>query len=187
MSMSFTAAMLLAGINFLIVGAAQAGQTSVTIQALFASETEAAIHAANLYNPVSVKEDREFMGIIFRQNIDGRTLYGYTVGAGKAGHDQVTVAIRLPAGAEKVAFWHTHGADHWTRQYFSATDTALADEWQLPFYLAAADGHLRVYRPGDKTLGWHRSRQLGLGTQAGASTGTVIKAVGTREPVRIRV
>ncbi|MEC8859037.1 MAG: DUF4329 domain-containing protein [Pseudomonadota bacterium] len=186
MSLNFSFAMILAGVNMLVAGAAHAGQSSIIMPAQFTSETQAVIHAANIYNPVSVEEDREFMGIIFSETSNGITLYGYTVGAGHAGHDQVTVTIQVPAGAQKVAFWHTHGAPHWTRNYFSTTDTKLAEQWQIPIYLAAPDGKLRLYEPGDSTLGWRRARQLGLAGEDGASSGKLVKAAGSSDPVRIR-
>ena len=164
-----------AGIH-LMVGAAAAAEleASLTIQAQFATELEAVMHASNLYNPASVRDDREYMGAVFSQTRGDKVVYGYTVGAGHAGHDSVSVKIRIPLGCKVVAFWHTHGAGHFTRQYFSPTDTQLAEQWQVPFYMAAADGKLRVFRPGEQTLSYRQARLLGLGPVRGSSAGELI-------------
>lgn len=138
-----------AGIH-LMIGAAAAVELegSLTIQAQFVSELEAVMHASNLYNPASVRDDREYMGAVFRQIRGDKVVYGYTVGAG-----------------------------HFKRQYFSPTDTQLAEQWQVPFYMAAADGKLRVFRPGEQTLSYRQARLLGLGPVRGSSAGELIGRV----------
>lgn len=168
----------LAGVQFLFSAQAVASAADgITVKAQFQSELQAVEHASNLYNPASVREDREYMGVVFSQNLDARVLYGYTVGAGQSGHDTVSVRARIPAGSKIVAFWHTHGAEHWTRQYFSPTDTSLAKEWGVPFYMAAADGRLRVYRPEQRTLSQRQAMMLGLGPLRGSSRGEVLGTV----------
>ena len=90
----------------------------------FTHLSQAVIFASNRYNPVSIQEDREFIGaILYDAGVGGR--YIYTVEAGVSGHDQVTTRIRIPKGYHLVAFWHTHGAAQWSRQFFSEIDTAL--------------------------------------------------------------
>ena len=177
-SRSIGTTLAIAGLQlFLTTSALATAESSMTIKAQFLSERQAVEHASNLYNPASVREDREYMGVVFRQKIESEFLFGYTVGAGGAGHDTVSVRARIPRGSELVAFWHTHGADHWTRQYFSQTDTELAREWGLPFYMAAADGHLRVYRPGQRTLSTRQAMMLGLGPMRGISRGELLGTV----------
>jgi hypothetical protein len=168
----------LAGLQFLLSASVMAAdESSITVRAQFESELQAVQHASNLYNPASVREDREYMGVIFRHSAHVGFLFGYTVGAGEAGHDTVSVRARIPPGSEIVAFWHTHGAGHWTRQYFSPTDTRLARDWGVPFYMAAADGQLRVYRPGRRTLSKRQAMMLGLGPMQGSSRGELIGTV----------
>jgi hypothetical protein len=96
---------------------------------------------------------------------------------GEPGKDSVTVSFSLPVNSTLLAFWHTHGADHWSRNYFSQVDTQLANEWGVPFYLATAQGKLRVYMPGDPMLGRLQARRLGLGNQTGYASGRVLGTV----------
>ncbi|ALO45959.1 DUF4329 domain-containing protein [Pseudohongiella spirulinae] len=175
---SFGKSLALAGLHLLLNSSALASsESSITVTAQFESELQAVQHASNLYNPASVREDREFMGVIFRRAAHAGFLFGYTVGAGQSGQDTVTVRARIPQGSEIVAFWHTHGAEHWTRQYFSPEDTELAREWGLPFYMAAADGHLRVYRPEQRPLSKRQAMRLGLGPMQGSSQGELVGTV----------
>jgi hypothetical protein len=114
----------------------------------FASVKEAVVAAANRYNPISVEQDREFLGAIVL--LDGD--YRYTVGYGESGQDTVNLRLRLPKNAKVVAFWHTHGDAAPNRRYFSEIDTKLAMQWQLPFYLADYTGALRVFEPGKSRI-----------------------------------
>jgi len=156
---------------------ATTGQGSVTWAAVFDSELAAVLDAVNLYNPVSVKNDVEYMGAVYRQVLGGRARYGYTVGMGEPGQDAVTVSFRLPADSKLLAFWHTHGANHWSRNYFSDIDTKLANDWGVPFYLATPQGELRVFQPGDRVMGRLEARRLGLGEQRGYASGRVLGSV----------
>ncbi|MGM0633207.1 MAG: DUF4329 domain-containing protein [Pseudomonadota bacterium] len=140
----------------------------------FRSVQEAVVEATRRHNPESVREDREYLGGVYEQSVDGTPRYGYTVAAGHAHRDEITVSIRLPRGARLVAIWHTHGAYHWSRQYFSATDTSLAAETDLPVYLATPEGELRVFHPGDRVLGRVQARRLGLGNHGGAARGQLL-------------
>ncbi len=114
-----------------------------------------------------MREDREYMGGILQQ--DGA--FSYSVGKGKRGQDKITVRIKIPLGARLVALWHTHGAQHWSRKYFSGVDTDLVERLHLPLYLADPAGDLYVFRPGDPTLSRRQSVRLGLGWEAGYARG----------------
>ena len=150
--------------------------SSLVTDACFDTELAAVHHAVALYNPTSIEQDREFMGVIFQQTVAGQPRFGYTVARGEPGQDQITIRARLPAGSRKTAFWHTHGADHWSRRYFSATDTQLARQWGLPFYLATAQGELRVFHPEDRTMNRREALLAGLGDEIGASAGRLVRA-----------
>lgn len=129
---------------------------------------EAAVrHAAMQYLECSAQEDREYMGGILHK---AGTFY-YSVGAGKRGEDTITVRIKIPAGARLVALWHTHGAHHWNRRYFSRIDTDLVERLRLPLYLADPMGDIRVFRPGDPTLSRRQSARRGLGWESGYARG----------------
>ena len=147
----------------------------------FASEIEAVAAAANLYNPLSIRQDREYMGGI----LSGGARYYYTVSAGGSGSDQVQARIRVPRGFKLVAFWHTHGAPAPARRYFSNVDTRLAREWNMPFYLADYTGELKVFVPGDGTLLRREAARLDLPAQPGFALGRAVEdAHGNRIRVR---
>jgi len=146
----------------------------------YASELEAVVSAARQYNPQSIREDREFMGAILRHD----DCYTFTVGTGDPGRDRIAVRIEIPADAEVVAFWHTHGARHPSHRYFSDVDTALVDAWQKRFYLADYTGTLKVIAPGMRTLSRHRARRLGLPPRTGYARGDVVSDAGGT-PIRI--
>lgn len=146
----------------------------------FPTELAAVVAAAERYNPVSIREDREFMGAVLRIG----TGYSYTVGAGEPGRNRITVRISVPDGAEVVAFWHTHGARQNSNRYFSNVDTELVEAWQKPFYLADYTGSLKVIVPGGRTLSKLLAHRLGLPARNGYARGdVVIDARG--EPVKI--
>lgn len=157
-----------------------AAAESATGPQWFDSELAAVVTAARQYNPRSIREDREFMGAILRRG----ERYTFTVGAGQAGRDRITVRVSVPAGSELVAFWHTHGAANHSNRYFSAVDTALAHAWQKRFYLADFTGLLKVFAPGARTLSRHRAQRLGLPSQDGYARGDVVSDEAGR-PVKI--
>ncbi len=172
--MSNFALMVCAGLLVIPGAMAMTDNGSLIQGPRFHTELAAVEDAVSVYNPTSVSRDIEFMGAVYQQEINGELVYGYTVGAGEAGHDEVSVSIQLPTYSRLVAFWHTHGAQHWTRRYFSATDTRLANEWGVPFYLMNAEGELRVYRPGDRVLGSLQARRMGLSDRDGVAEGRLL-------------
>jgi hypothetical protein len=165
--------LLLASINPAHADPPSAGRPYMT-------ELAAVVAAADHYNPVSISEDREFMGAVLR---DGDR-YEFTVGAGEPGRDAITVRIRVRPGVDIVAFWHTHGARHSSNRYFSAVDTRLVKRWQKPFYLADYTGVLKVMVPGGPTLSRSRARRLGLPGRTGYAIGHVVNDA-NGDPVQI--
>lgn len=147
-------------------------QMTALTAAAFESPLAAVLAAENEYNPLSIAQDREFIGAILQH----RGAYRYTVGQGMSGEDTVTVRLTLPRGAEIVAFWHTHGAAGHGRKYFSAVDTALVNSWNKPFYMADHSGRLRVFNPGDNTINAATAGRLGLGVQSGYAKGSYVIA-----------
>jgi hypothetical protein len=124
------------------------------------------------YNPVSIKEDREYIGAVYRLHNGQGFVYSFAPGV--AGSNEVRASVIRLKDASFVSFWHTHGADHWTRKYFSNTDTGLVNKWQLPLYMACADGKLRVFRPDHRTMNFREARQEGLGTTSGYARGETV-------------
>lgn len=141
----------------------------------FHSIGDAVLAASQRYNPQSVREDREFMGGIFQQTINGEIRFGYTVSGGARNHDRITVRIQLPQDSQLVAIWHTHGSAHWNRSYFSPIDTHLAETTGLPVFLATGQGELRIFEPGDRTFGRAHARRLGLGNKSGVASGKLLQ------------
>jgi hypothetical protein len=137
----------------------------------FATELDAVVAAASRYNPVSIQEDREYLGAIIRQ----RDCYFYTVGAGQRRRDRITVRISVEVGMDVVAFWHTHGARYPGNRFFSDVDTRLVEQLQKPLYLADFTGALKVMRPGGRRLSSLRARAMGLPARAGYAEGRVVK------------
>lgn len=93
----------------------------------FPGVQEAVMAASNVYNPVSMLEDREYIGAIMRHRDNDE--YVYTVGAGKRGADQVTTRIQIPEAFALAAFWHTHGEAGASQHLFSEGDTSLVEQW----------------------------------------------------------
>jgi len=160
------------------VTSAVAGPTSAP--QWFGTELDAVVAASQQYNPQSIREDREFMGAILRRD----NCYTFTVGAGKPGHDRISVVIKIPAGDEVVAFWHTHGERRDSNRYFSNVDTKLVETTQKRFYLADHTGLLKVMAPGAPTLSRIRARQLGLPHRTGYARGNIVSDE-QGKPVRI--
>lgn len=155
-------------------------QITALTTATFSSPLAAVMAAENEYNPLSIAQDREFIGAILLHN----GAYSFTVGQGLSGEDTVTVRVAVPRGAEIVAFWHTHGAAGQGRRYFSGVDTALVNSWNKPFYMADYSGTLRVFYPGDPTMTVMKARRLGLGDRTGYAKGRIVE---TEDNLRARI
>ena len=155
--------MLLTGLSSITAS----GSHLLTDELLFESESAAVKAAADIYNPISIDEDREFMGTIVQKN----GAYYFTVTAGNIGDD--TVSIRVPKSIwdDVVAFWHTHGGKAYHHRYFSEVDTAMVENLGRPFYLADYTGQLKVFRPGDRVMSKSQAVKLGLPKQAGYAKG----------------
>jgi hypothetical protein len=137
----------------------------------FGSALEAVLAASAAVQAASLREDREYLGGIFRHGAE----YRYSVAPGQAGHDRIRVRLRRPVGYELVALWHTHGAAAPERRYFSRTDGDLVEQTGLPLYLADPAGVLRVLHPGAPRLSGMAARALGLGTRSGAAVGEAVQ------------
>lgn len=148
-----------------------ASYSDMVIRQGYTTELKAVIAAANYFNPISVKEDREYIGAI----VAYCNRYYFTVKVGEPGQDQVTARIRIPKQATIVAFWHTHGSVDRKRKYFSDVDTQLVKSWKLPFYLSDYTGELKVFSPKDRVLSSHDARNLGLPLKYGYARGSFVR------------
>jgi hypothetical protein len=153
-------------------GGVSVAKTSLLHTAKYSSELAAVESATNEFNPISIDEDREFMGAILRRQISEYTAeYSYTIARGNRGEDSINMNVAIPDGTEVVAFWHTHGAAHFSRKYFSDTDSNLVRQFGVPFYLADYTGTLRILKPGDFNMTIIQANRLGLGAQSGFAKG----------------
>lgn len=140
-----------------MVNAADPASREATTDALIVDETCAASSApaASIENAViamsrcfldsSVREDREYIGAVFRIEAG----YTFVVHRGEIGRGNAHLRVRIPRGLRVVAMWHTHGAPGPARHLFSPSDTKLVARMNLPLYLTDPAGAIRVYRPGD--------------------------------------
>lgn len=138
---------------------------------LYASELDAVRAAADRFNPLSIKEDREYMGAIFET--EGK--YGYTFSASARRKDNWRLSIPSIEWDRVRAFWHTHGDASSQHRYFSAADTSSAKKFGLPFYLADYTGYLKVFRSSDKTLNPISAGRLNLPRQSGFAIGEYVR------------
>ncbi len=139
----------------------------------FDSVQAAIVAAGNYYNPLSISEDRQYIGTVLQHTTDNH--YIFTAVAGKPGQDKVSSALTIPEGYRLAAFWQTRGDQHWGQQYFSREQTHLARQWQLPYYMTNASGYLKVYAPDDPLMSSIQVRRRGLGMLGGVAEGQEIR------------
>lgn len=134
------------------------------------SELQAVVAAVSKFNSISIAEDREYIGGIFKQD----NKYHYSVMAGNHGEDRITTTLRFPKSTKLVALWHTHGAAGEAREYFSDIDTAMAQQLNKPFYLADHTYQLKVFRPEGRIMSAATARRHGLESVDGYSEGEFV-------------
>jgi hypothetical protein len=138
---------------------------------LFNTELEAVRAASNLYNPVSIREDREYMGSIYKSG----NYYGYTVFAAEPGANRISIQVPPQQWDSVVAFWHTHGDASPMKRFFSRFDTRLVKQTGKPLYLADFTGALKVFRPQDRPLTGFAAQRYGLPGHRGFALGTEVQ------------
>jgi len=135
------------------------------------SELDAVKAAADRYTPLSLSEQREYMGTIFKSG----DRYGYTVTAGNVGANQINISVPTTEWGDVVAFWHTHFNEGPLNQYFSDLDTRTVKQFGKPFYLADYTGELKVFRSGDKLLPVLAAERIGLPAVRGFAEGDLVR------------
>ena len=133
----------------------------------------AVIEVVNQYNPVSVREDTEYMGMVVKNGDE----YTITVTKGVRGAGNVTILLDAPDEGEIVALWHTHGGEGFSRKYYSAVDSAVVTKYQVPFYMADHRGVLQVLLPGHKVMNALQAEREGLGRIFGYAEGKFVSNV----------
>ncbi len=129
------------------------------------------ISAMDEYNPVSIAEDREYMGVILQD--DGH--YFYTVTRGQRRSDNISIRIQRSMLPCVTALWHTHGSPARERQYFSDVDTRSANSHGRCSYLGDYTGNFRVFEPGDKVYSVYQATGKGLPGMHGFGAGKLMQ------------
>lgn len=146
---------------------------------IFPSVEAAVVAASNRFNPISIAEDREFLGTVYRVGES----YAYTVSSGRIGSGAAELHLRRASVEDVVALWHTHGARRELSDSFSHADTAAVNQLGVPMYLADHKGFLKVFRPGDRrrstvsgSVGQLPSgHEMGLGERVRDHTGKSVR------------
>ncbi len=113
------------------------------IDARFKTAEEAAAHAAALFNPLSIQDDKEFGGFILKDR-DG---YYFNYAIGEKGAGRVAFNKNRPLGHQHVGIWHSHGGPGHAREFFSEGDHEVATRLNLPSYMVDDKGNLRKLDP----------------------------------------
>lgn len=97
----------------------------------------------NDVNPKSVRENREYGGIIYR-NPDGS--YSHT-NPTRGDEDSLLIPLDTPEGTRATAFYHTHAAydPRYDNENFSPTDINSANRTNLDSYLGTPAGAFKFY------------------------------------------
>lgn len=111
----------------------------------FAHQHDAAFNVLNGINPVSVSENREYGGWIFRE---GNGTYGYTVPVrGVSDGVDPGAPTSVPGGTTATAGYHTHAAfdPRYDNENFSPQDIAFANGHRVDEYLGTPAGAFKYY------------------------------------------
>lgn len=112
----------------------------------FRSQHRAAYFVLSKFNPVSVRQNREYGSSIY-QNRDRTYSPNRYVSVGN--HDSVIITpyYRIPYGTRPTATWHTHGAymPQYVNEQFSFTDIQASINSNLDGYLGTPFGRMRFF------------------------------------------
>lgn len=113
---------------------------------LFNTRENAAANFGQQYNGKSIKQNTEYMSIIYARKVDGKLYYAYKdpVGGGKA---KVKVTVDSPEGTIVVAAVHTHGKylEAFTNNEFSKKDIEGYERVNFDGFVITPDGSLKYY------------------------------------------
>ena len=140
---------------------------SVTDERIFASLDEAVVEMSSTYNPPSIEQNREYIGIVAKCS---ENKFKATVAEGRKKSPDVSFKLVVPEGCTLEAFWHTHARHSimHDKTKFSAADTNIAIQFGVPIYMVDPKGTLRVFKPEDK-------RSVFTSPARGSADGTVVK------------
>lgn len=137
----------------------------------FDSVHSAVKSAKEQFNDVSIKEDREYGGVIY----NCMDKFVYTVFAGDKFTGKVSIVKKDLDGCNIDSFWHTHGPHSKERTVFSPGDVHVVHTHGVPFYMIDGRGTIRVFSPGDSTMSPFKAEKKGFGRVQGIGWGTKVK------------
>lgn len=112
----------------------------------FQTQHAAAYYVLSAWNPVSVENNREYAGSLYR-NRDGAYSPSARVVRGTATSVTFNPAALVPAGTVGTAFWHTHGDDipGYLNEQFSPADLSFAVYYDIDGYLGTPAGRMFLF------------------------------------------
>jgi hypothetical protein len=126
--------------------ALSSGNTDLDRTPRFKSQHGAAHYVLSAFNPVSVRQNREYGSSIYR-NRDRTFSPNQLVSLGN--HDSVVIYpyANIPVGTTPTAIWHTHGAfkPQYATEYFSRADIQAAVSLNMDGYLGTPMGRMRYF------------------------------------------
>jgi hypothetical protein len=118
----------------------------------FKTPAEAALDFAKYYNGTSIVRNREFVSMVYKTEVDGKTTYSYTNANIGSASRAIIPDEEIPTGATSIAIAHTHSKydplspnPHETNNNFSDTDKKAADQRKVDNYVATPDGSVKKY------------------------------------------
>lgn len=112
----------------------------------FRSQHRAAYYMLYDFNPISVRNNREYGSTIYR-NRDRTYSPSMYVSLGAPDSVSVNPYYRIPYGTKPTAVWHTHGAykPRYLNEQFSPADIQAAYYWNVDGYLGTPFGRMRFF------------------------------------------
>lgn len=129
--------------------------------------SDAAIQAIRDINPTSIKEGREYAGLVY-QVADG--VYTYTSpnpGSSSRSMPSFFSTVWVTIFRNRCALYHTHGADdpEYNNEDFSSTDKAAYERRGQPGYVGTPSGDIKMYTPIPGKPGAGRTEIIGTGAK----------------------
>ena len=145
--------LLIGGVVVAAVALASSGSDSSDSSVRTQAETDAAFAVLNRINPVSVRENREFGGWVYR-NQDNTYGSSNPVRGGPASVILPNPATSTPPGSTITASYHTHAAfdPRFDNENFSPTDISTDNRLGIGGYLGTPGGTFQYHFGNDIQL-----------------------------------